>query len=78
VARDFAPPAPNLTWVGDVTYIKTWAGWAFCATVIDCYSRKVVGFALADTGTAKSGLRYSCRRQPESFEDAAAFACVVS
>jgi transposase InsO family protein len=48
VARDFAPPAPNLTWVGDVTYIKTWAGWAFCATVIDCYSRKVVGFALAD------------------------------
>jgi len=48
VARDFAPPAPNLTWVGDVTYIKTWAGWAFCATVIDCYSRKVVGFAVAD------------------------------
>jgi putative transposase len=48
VARDFRPPAPNLTWVGDVTYIKTWAGWAFCATVIDCYSRKVVGFAVAD------------------------------
>jgi putative transposase len=48
VARDFTPPAPNLTWVGDVTYIKTWAGWAFCATVIDCYSRKVVGFAVAD------------------------------
>ncbi len=48
VARDFAPPAPNVTWVGDITYIKTWAGWAFCATVIDCYSRKVVGFALAD------------------------------
>jgi putative transposase len=48
VARDFAPPAPNLTWVGDITYIKTWTGWAFCATVIDCYSRKVVGFALAD------------------------------
>jgi putative transposase len=48
VGRDFAPPAPNLTWVGDITYIKTWAGWAFCATVIDCYSRKVVGFALAD------------------------------
>ena len=48
VARGFAPRAPNLTWVGDVTYIKTWAGWAFCATVIDCYSRKVVGFALAD------------------------------
>ncbi len=48
LARDFTPPAPNLTWVGDITYIKTWAGWAFCATVIDCYSRKVVGFAVAD------------------------------
>jgi transposase InsO family protein len=48
VTRDFAPSAPNRTWVGDVTYIKTWAGWAFCATVIDCYSRKVVGFAVAD------------------------------
>jgi transposase InsO family protein len=48
VARDFTPSAPNRTWVGDVTYIKTGAGWAFCATVIDCYSRKVVGFALAD------------------------------
>jgi putative transposase len=30
------------------TYVKTWTGWAFLATVIDCYSRKVVGFALAD------------------------------
>ncbi len=48
LARDFAPTAPNLAWVGDVTYIKTWTGWAFCATVIDCYSRKVVGFAVAD------------------------------
>ncbi len=60
VARDFTPPAPNLTWVGDVTYIKTWAGWAFCATVIDCYSRKVVGFAVADhmrTGLIIDALR---------------------
>jgi putative transposase len=48
LARDFAPAAPNVAWVGDVTYIRTWTGWAFLATVIDCYSRKVVGFALAD------------------------------
>lgn len=46
--RDFAPTAPDVAWVGDVTYIKTWTGWAFLATVIDCYSRKVVGFAIAD------------------------------
>jgi putative transposase len=60
VARDFTPPAPNRTWVGDVTYIKTWTGWAFCATVIDCYSRKVVGFAVADhmrTGLIIDALR---------------------
>ncbi len=46
--RDWAPPAPDVAWVGDVTYIKTWSGWAFLATVIDCFSRKVVGFAVAD------------------------------
>jgi putative transposase len=46
--RDWAPPAPDVAWVGDITYIRTWSGWAFLATVIDCFSRKVVGFAVAD------------------------------
>jgi putative transposase len=46
--RDFTPPAPDLAWVGDVTYVKTWTGWAYLATVIDCFSRRVVGWALAD------------------------------
>jgi putative transposase len=46
--RDWSPPAPDVAWVGDVTYVKTWSGWAFLATVIDCFSRKVVGFATAD------------------------------
>jgi HTH-like domain/Integrase core domain len=46
--RDWSPPEPDLAWVGDVTYIKTWTGWAYLATVIDCYSRRVVGFAIAD------------------------------
>jgi transposase InsO family protein len=48
LGRDFAPPAPDKAWVGDITYIKTWQGWAYLATVIDCFSRRVVGFALAD------------------------------
>lgn len=48
LARDFAPAGPDRAWVGDVTYIKTWTGWAYLATVIDCYSRRVVGFAVAD------------------------------
>jgi putative transposase len=58
--RDFSPTAPDLAWVGDVTYIKTWTGWAFLATVIDCYSRRVVGFAIADhmrTGLIIDALR---------------------
>jgi len=48
VLRDVHPAGPNQTWVGDITYIKTWTGWAFLATVIDCHSRKVVGWSIAD------------------------------
>lgn len=48
LGRDWSPAGPDMAWVGDVTYIKTWQGWAFLATVIDCYSRRVVGFAIAD------------------------------
>ena len=33
---------------GDITYVRTWDGWLFCATVIDLYSRRVIGWALAD------------------------------
>ena len=40
VARDFNPIAPDVTWVGDITYVRTWEGWLFCATVIDLYSRR--------------------------------------
>ena len=46
--RDWSPPEPDLAWVGDITYIKTWTGWAYLATVIDCFSRRVVGWAIAD------------------------------
>ena len=48
VARDFNPAAPDVTWVGDITYVRTWEGWLFVATVIDLYSRRVIGWALAD------------------------------
>jgi transposase InsO family protein len=34
--------------VGDITYIPTWEGWLFLATVLDCFSKKVVGYAMAD------------------------------
>ena len=48
VARDFNPTAPNVTWAGDITYVRSWEGWLFCAVVLDLYSRRVIGWALAD------------------------------
>jgi transposase InsO family protein len=50
VGRKFTPgDRPlNHTWVGDITYLRTWQGWAYLATVIDLASRRVVGFAIAD------------------------------
>jgi transposase InsO family protein len=48
VNRDFSAPAPGQKMVGDITYIPTWQGWAFLATVIDCATRKVIGWAVDD------------------------------
>lgn len=48
VQRDFTATAPGQKFVGDITYIQTWQGFMYLATVIDCYSRKVVGFSMAD------------------------------
>ncbi len=46
IKRDFTADRPNKKWCGDITYIKTWDGWAYLATVIDLHSRTVVGWAL--------------------------------
>jgi transposase InsO family protein len=50
VRRDFhtAPDQVNARWCGDITYINTWEGWLYLATVIDLASRRVVGWATAD------------------------------
>jgi transposase InsO family protein len=47
--RDFYASNPNEKWVGDITYIPTGEGWLYLATVIDLYSRKVVGWSMDDT-----------------------------
>ena len=47
VARDFNPPAPDRTWAGDITYLRTGQGWLYLATVIDLYSRRVIGWSVA-------------------------------
>lgn len=48
VSRDFSAGVPGAKMVGDITYIATWQGWAFLATVIDCATRKVIGWAVDD------------------------------
>lgn len=52
VARDFTATAPGRKLVGDITYIRTWQGWLYLATVLDCFSKKVVGYAMDSTMTA--------------------------
>jgi transposase InsO family protein len=46
VNRDFSAEVPGHKMVGDITYIPTWQGWEFLATVIDCATRKVIGWAI--------------------------------
>src|SRR3984957_2251541 len=48
VGRDFSAEASGEKMVGDITYIFTWEGWLYLATVIDCATRKVVGWAMDD------------------------------
>jgi putative transposase len=48
VARDFAAPAPDRLWLGDITYIATREGWLYLAVLLDAHSRRVVGWAMAD------------------------------
>ncbi len=48
VERDFTATRPGVKFVGDITYIHTWAGFIYLATIIDCYSKKVVGWSIKD------------------------------
>ncbi|RCW41089.1 transposase InsO family protein [Halopolyspora algeriensis] len=48
VQQDFTAAEANTVWCGDITYVRTVDGWAYTATVIDLYSRTVVGYAVAD------------------------------
>jgi putative transposase len=46
IQQDFTASGSNLRWVGDITYLKTVEGFDFLATVLDLYSRRVVGWAM--------------------------------
>jgi putative transposase len=47
VARDFTAAGPDRLWVADITYVPTWAGFLYLAVVLDAWSRRVVGWAMA-------------------------------
>ena len=48
VERDFSPRASDCLWVADISYVPTWEGYDYLAFVLDAYSRRLVGWAMAD------------------------------
>lgn len=51
--RNFAVPAANSVWVSDITYVATSEGWMYLCTVLDLYSRRVVGWSLSSDLSAE-------------------------
>jgi len=51
--RRFKPHAPDRAWAADITYIRTGGGWLYLAAVLDLYSRKIVGWAMAPSMPAE-------------------------
>jgi len=67
VARDFTAAAPGQKMVGDITYIPTWEGWLFLATVIDCHTKAVIGWAADDnykTPLIEKAIEMAARNYP--------------
>ena len=65
LGQDFSAARPGEKMVGDITYIPTWEGWLFLATVIDCHTKKVVGYAMDDnykTPLIEAALRHAADR----------------
>lgn len=69
VQRDFTTSRPNELWVADITYIGTWTGFLYLAVVIDAWSRRVVGWAMAThlrTGLVLEALQMAIQqRRPQ-------------
>ena len=64
--RDFSPTSPNKSWAGDVTFLRTPAGFVYLAVIIDLYSRFVVGWAVSavnDRNLALAALHAGLRRR---------------
>jgi transposase InsO family protein len=67
--RDFTAEAPDRKWVADITYVPTDQGWLYLAAVLDCFSRKIIGWAMDDampTDLVADALKMALQqRQPE-------------
>lgn len=66
LSRNFRVEAPDQVWVGDITYIWTYRGWSYLATVIDLFSRRLVGWALEDnmrSGLVEKALKMAIRQR---------------
>ncbi len=48
VQRQFRPEEPDVLWIADLTYLRTWEGWLYLAAVQDAFSRRIVGWSMAD------------------------------
>lgn len=70
VRRDFRPAEPNVLWVADITYLRSWEGWVYLAAVQDAFSRRIVGWSIAEHMRAElvtDALQMAlARRQPEA------------
>jgi putative transposase len=49
VERQFVATAPNQLWIADITYVATWSGFAYAAFIIDVFSRRIVGWRVANS-----------------------------
>src|SRR3982074_348465 len=68
VRRDFNPNGPDRLWISEINHVRTWEGWLYLAVILDAFSRRVVGWALADhlrTALATDALQMALTsRQP--------------
>jgi transposase InsO family protein len=66
LARDFTAPGPDRKWLADITYVPTGEGWLYVAAVLDCFSRRIIGWSMADhleTDLATGALKMALLRR---------------